>query len=121
MGRFTPKHDPDKVLHSPFDFGTHNETFVNYCEVIIDRDGTIRYGVPSHIEALKRMYREEFSSDPDEDCPPEYYCDYMWWLCDKLEACVVYTKMFTKPYNDKQRKRLRQLQMHGCCKFDKLP
>ena len=109
--------DAYDVLHAPFDFKTHNETFVNYCEVVIDEDGTIIYGVPSHTECLKRMYTERFGGNPDDDCPKEFYGDYLGWLADKLNACVVYTRMFGRFYNDKQLRQLRKLQQHGCCHF----
>ena len=116
---FEPKHDPQEVLHSTFDFDVHNETFRNYCEVVIDSDGVISYAVPSHIDCLRRMYRERMRSDPDDDCPRNMYGDYLGWLSEKLEACVVYTGMFGRFYNDAQRRQLMRLQMHGCCSFDR--
>ena len=111
------KRDMREVLNSPFSFDVHNETFVNYCEVVICEDGTIVYGTPSHTACLERMYRERFGSDPAEDCPKEFYADYMGWLADKLNACIVYTDFHSKPRNRRQEIALRRLQMHGCCNF----
>ena len=118
MTPFSPKHNQDEVLRRPFDCNVHNETFRNYCEVIIKDDGEVVYGTPSHMECLKRIYRERFGTNPDEDCPREFYADYLGWLSRKLEACVVYTRFFNEFYNKKQVLVLRKLQMSGCCDFE---
>lgn len=117
VGAFRPQHDPDIVLRSPFDYKTHNETFKDYCEVVILKDGAIEYGVPSHIEKVKQVYRDMFGSDPDEDCPKSFYANYLEWLCIQTESVVVWTNMHTEPFNRRQEIKLRQLQMHGCCNF----
>lgn len=116
---FESKHNPSEVLAGPFDYALHNETFVNYCEVIVTEDGNTIYAVPSHLMALEKLYVEEKGSSPAVDCPREFYADYLGWLSEELKACVVYTNFFGKVYNDKQRRELRRLQMHGCCNFGK--
>ena len=109
--------DAYAVMCQPFDYEAHKREFINYCEVVIDRDGKVSYSVPSHVEHLKRMYRDEFHSEPDDDCPRERYCDYDSWLCEELSAVMVWFDKFSKVYNDAQRRELKRLHMHGCCKF----
>lgn len=57
--------DPSEILRGPFDIETHKGAFVHYLEVCIDRDGVIRYAVPSHQRWLleRFMDREGFEAD----------------------------------------------------------
>ena len=107
----------NEVFNGKFDYDTHNETFERYCEVVILKDGTIEYSVPSHQEKLKQVYRDMFGTNPDEDCPRERYCDYLDWLCEQTESCVVWYSAHSKAWNGKQRKKLYKLQERGCCNF----
>lgn len=49
----------DYSLYSEFDPVKHSKKFINYCEVIIDREGIIRYATPSHISLLQALYGVE--------------------------------------------------------------
>ena len=102
-----------QVLQQPFDIETHKATFTNYLEVVILEDGTIEYAVPSHQEKLKQIYRDRFQSDPDEDCPEEFYFDYLAWLEDSTRTVSVWSNTYHKPYNAKQRQVLLKLVEEG--------
>ena len=43
----------DKILHSPFNAKVHKDTFTNYLEVCIDREGNVYYAIPSHVHFLE--------------------------------------------------------------------
>ena len=39
-----------------FDYETYKKNFINYLEVIINKDGTVEYAVPSHQQKLLNLY-----------------------------------------------------------------
>lgn len=55
-----------KVLHSPFDIGTHKNTFVSYLEVVISPEGEVEYAVPSHSEKLVAIFANQTGLDIQE-------------------------------------------------------
>lgn len=97
--------DDQNVLSSPFDIEIHKKTFTNYLEVIIGEDGTVMYAVPSHQEKLIEMACKKLSVTREELndlCPPEYYFDFMTWLC-KISGCVaLWTNYMNGIPNEKQ-------------------
>lgn len=109
---FEPEHDQQAVLHGPFDPRIHKETFVNYLEVVIAPDGTVSYAVPSHQEALKLACREA-GVDPEDDCPPEYYADYMTWLMEQTGYLAVWSEGYAGEPNARQRQALLALAAEG--------
>ena len=77
-------------LNSKFDIEQHKKHFKNYLEVIIYSDGHVEYAVPSHQEKLISICREKLHKSRDEIndmCPPEYYGDFIVWLCN-ISGCV---------------------------------
>ena len=82
------------TLYSDFNLEMHKKTFINYLEVIIHADGTVKYAIPSHQEYLikfgasqSNLSREEFQ----DLCPKEYWCDYLTWLCMQTGCVVVWS------------------------------
>ncbi len=70
------------------------------------------YAVPSHQEKLISIACEKLNVTRDElndMCPPEYYLDFMNWLC-QITICVSVWKdmMFGSP-NDKQVDSMKEL------------
>lgn len=109
----------DDIMSQPFDYRRHGEEFTRYCEVVILKDGTVEYAVPSHQEKLKALCRER-GVDPIADCPRSMYARYDEWLMQQTGAvCVWYDRWLGNP-NDAQARSLRRLQMHGCCSFDNI-
>ena len=49
----------DYSVHSIFDPIKHNKNFINCCEVIIDKEGIIRYATPSHNYLLQAIFGVE--------------------------------------------------------------
>lgn len=85
----TDKYD----LHSKFDIEQHKKHYVNYLEVIILRDGTIEYAIPSHQEYLIKLACSQKGISRDEfvkSCPSEYYGDFLKWLCIQTGAVSVW-------------------------------
>lgn len=104
-------------LYSAFDIEKHKQTYVNYLEVLIDEDGTIMYAVPSHqlkavdlICTRMGLTRQEV----DRMCPPEYFGDYMTWLCMVAKVVFVWNEwcVAVNP-TVKQIGALRRLKMAG--------
>jgi hypothetical protein len=107
----------DYNLHSPFDLEKHKQTYTNYLEVVITEDGTIMYAVPSHTEkvtalACARLHlsRKELS----DMCPPQYYFDYITYLCMAANAVAVWNDHCVAPNpTSKQIAAMRRLKMAG--------
>ncbi len=106
-----------QVLHSPFDFKTHNETFICYCEVIILPDGTIEYAIPSHQEKLIEVYarnnnltidevKDKFANDID-------FFDKLMKETRLVLVWYEYEQHFTE-LTDEQKKSLQLLIDNGC-------
>lgn len=120
----------EDILYSPFDVNTHKNNFINYLEIIITKEGEIKYAVPGHSECLELLYAKQNNiiKRNNEDCfdyfdravkftrdacPKEYYCDYNTWLCAITGAIMVWgnptNKIIGEP-NDKQIKALKMLE-----------
>lgn len=81
-------------IYSEFDIDKHKEKYINYFEVIIDKDGAVHYAVPSHMEKLIRMACEQFQVTREglnEKIPRKYHCDMLPWLCMVTGALSVWT------------------------------
>ena len=81
-------------VYSKFDLMKHIQTYVNYLEVVILEDGTVEYAVPSHQEKLIHIACEKLKCSRKElidMCPPEYYGDFIVWLCQLTKAVSVWT------------------------------
>lgn len=104
-------------LYCPFDLEKHKQTYVNYLEVLIDEEGTIMYAVPSHqLKAVDLICSRTGLSRKEVDrlCPPEYYGDYMTWLCMVAKVVFVWNEwcVAVNP-TVKQIGALRRLKMAG--------
>lgn len=109
--------DAQKVLHSPFDFDTHNKTFTCYCEAIILPNGKIKYAVPSHQEKLISEYMS-LKHITREDCEKEWMKDFNWLdkIMKRLKIVFVwYDKLqYNFPLTDAQIKSIGDLQRNKC-------
>ena len=99
-------------LHSEFDIQKHKETFVNYLEVLIEKNGHVMYAVPSHQElAIKLACKEKgwTRHELDDACPQEYYCDFLTWLLSLTDAVSVWNDFYVGSPNEKQKEVLREM------------
>lgn len=100
------------VLRMPFNIEVHKKTFINYLEVIIDEHGSVQYAVPSHQEKLIQLACKKRNVSRDELmdlCPPEYYFNFMEWLCQVSQCVSVWNDFYIGNLNDKQRETLKKL------------
>jgi hypothetical protein len=87
----------------------HNSQHVNYCEIIIDSDCSIQYAIPSHQLKLMELYGvPKYQIDDQEG--EEYrelintmptYASPNHWLCDYINAVIVWYGHVILPYNYK--------------------
>jgi len=85
----------DYNIYSKFDIEQHKKHYVDYLEVIILRDGTVEYAIPSHQEYLIKLACNQHNITRDElmkRCPVEYYGDFMTWLCIQTGAVAVWNE-----------------------------
>ena len=117
--------DMQKVLNSPFNIETHKKTFINYLEIVIDKEGICYYAVPSHNGILEMFVCKkygikfnsfDFSIKAGELCPKNKIWDYCNWLCEETECIMVwglpYSNVVGNP-NDKQQRTLELLKKEG--------
>ena len=86
-------------LYSNFDIEQHKKHFIDYLEVIIFPDGHVEYAIPSHQQKLISICREKLKvswEELDEMCPPEYYSDFIVWLCNISECVSVWNNFIIK-------------------------
>lgn len=101
-----------ETLHSHFDIEKHKQVFVNYLEVIIDKEGVVHYAVPSHQEWLIKKAIEILDIDRVDlydECPDEYCFDIMSWLTDVTECVSVWNDRYIGKPNNKQISTLTNL------------
>ena len=80
-------------LYSKFDIEQHKKNYVHYLEVVISPEGEVEYAVPSHQEKLIAIACKQKNITRDQLnklCPPEYYFDFMTWLCMITGYCSVW-------------------------------
>lgn len=107
-------------LHCEFDIEQHKKTFINYFEVVIDENGKVMYAVPSHqekaiAEACKKLNitRGELITI----CPPEYYGDFLLWLCMKANIIAVWNEHWLGANPTKRQiQTLKKLKLNGLYK-----
>lgn len=126
----------DYNVYQAFDLKLHNKTFINYCEVIIDSKGIIRYATPSHQTMLIAMYGVHKGVLPSDYLNPENVFrrnqplyevwnlipDANWWdiesyLLKELKAVSVYFDAYVGTPNRIQMRQLKRLHYSGACKF----
>lgn len=107
-------------VYCDFDLEKHKENYVNYLEVMIDKDGTIMYAVPSHQEKAIAMACEAKNvnrAELEKMCPKEYYFDFLTWLLMQSGAMAVWNQYY-QCYNvtREQYASLRRLKLAGVYK-----
>lgn len=108
--------DQQQILHRPFDITTHKKTFINYLEVIMDKDGVIMYAIPSHQEKLISIACDQLKISRDElykKCPEEYYFSLMEWLCEITGCIALWNEHKVGIPNEKQERVLDRLTAEG--------
>lgn len=101
-----------EVLHSPFNIETHKKTFINYLEVVILKDGTVEYAVPSHQEKLVALAINKLNitrQELEDMCPQEFYFDYNVWLASLTDTICVWNDFYQGVLNEQQRETLEKL------------
>lgn len=85
---------------SDFDLQKHKKEFQHYLEVIVDKEGTVMYAVPSHQEKLIAMACEENGWSREqlmEACPARFHYDFITWLLMLTQAVSVWTEFCMAP------------------------
>ena len=113
MFRNPPFERQQEVLHSPFDIHTHEETFVNYLEIIIKPDGTPEYAVPSHMLKLASIYGKCMDEVYGEYVQDQSGLDGIDWLCSKTGCVAVWVDHLQGLPNAAQKATLQQLHDAG--------
>ena len=107
-------------VYSDFDLQKHKEKFVDYLEVMIEKDGKIHYAVPSHQEwAIAAACRSlEVSREELSALTPErYYGDWLNWLLMQSGAMAVWNGWYVCPEPSKEQyAALRGLKLSGVYK-----
>lgn len=107
-------------IYCDFDIEQHKKKYVNYLEVLIEKDGRIVYAVPSHQEKAIELACQKLGVNRQElmaMCPKEYYCDFLNWLLMISGAVAVWNDFFSAPaVTKKQIASLRRLKMAGIYK-----
>lgn len=109
----------NEVLLKPFDVETHKKTFINYLEVIIDEQGVVHYAVPSHQEFLINYACSQLGISREElnkQCPPEYYFNFLHWLCQITKCIAVWDTMIIGKPNRNQLVTMNKLRAEGLYK-----
>lgn len=102
-------------LNSKFDIEKHKQKFVHYLEVIIDNTGAVHYAIPSHQEFLIKYIcdRDNITrQELDDKCPPEYYFDFITWLCKEANCLSVWENFYYGIPNAVQLNTLKQLKKY---------
>ena len=104
-------------VYCEFDIKKHKKKYINYLEVMIDRDGNVHYAVPSHQEWAIKMACCELRVTRDTLCnmtPPEYYFDWLTWLLKQTGAMAVWNNTFVcESPTRAQCNALRRLKLGG--------
>lgn len=107
-------------VYCDFDLKKHQETYVNYLEVMIDKDGKIMYAVPSHQEKAIEMActaNNVSRGELEKMCPKEYYFDFLTWLLMQSGAMAVWnTRYECYSASKAQYASLRRLKLAGVYK-----
>ena len=108
-------------VYSAFDIEKHKKTFINYLEVLVLKDGTIRYAVPSHQILAEQLCMEKLNISRSElwALTTDHMGDYMEWLLTTAEAIAVWNEGCLTGYNGANTKQitvLKRLKLNGLYK-----
>lgn len=111
----------DEILALPFDIDLHKSSTNLSFEVMIGRDGTIVYAIPSHQEFLIQhaMIKNGWTREQlIAACPQEYHTRYMQWLIPLAGGFIPVWEygILDYPLSKKQTHALRMLKMQGLYK-----
>lgn len=84
-------------VYSDFNLDQHKNKYINYLEVMIDKDGSVVYAVPSHQEKAIEWACKELNVSRDtlgKMTPVEYYFDWMTWLLRQSGAMAVWNDRY---------------------------
>ena len=113
------------TLYKPFNLDAHNKEFINYCEVIIDKDGKIYYATPSHQMFMFALYGVETNQLPKEyidpsrpdlrqyrlmsnvDIPLDGIYDIEDFIMKNLNVVSVYFDTYIGKPNEKQKRSIK--------------
>lgn len=94
----------EETFSMPFSIERHIHTFVNYCECVIDENGTILYAVPSHERKLMNIVMEKYNMTLDKLTDKAEHEDGQWdwinWLMRNSKCMCVYTCGYAIPDDD---------------------
>ena len=89
------------TVHSKFDIMQHksNINFFNYLEVCISPEGEVVYAVPSHVQCLERILKQQCCKDGRSytSLMDDNYTRWPDCLCDLTGYCMVWNDFVTKP------------------------
>ena len=108
-------------IYDDFNLSLHKETYINYLEVLIDKDGTVMYAVPSHqarLEILAAKKNHCSVQDIRDNCPTQWHFDYLTYLIQLTGAVCVWTQFeqHSSEVTIQQCSALRRLKVHGLYK-----
>jgi len=106
-------------LYCEFDIAKHKAKYVNYLEVLIEKDGHVVYAVPSHQEKAISLAMKKLGVSRDEImdmCPPAMYCDFMVWVLSLTESVAVWNGGYIGSPNKKQILKLKAMKIQGLYK-----
>ncbi len=108
-------------VYSEFDIEQHKKTFINYLEVVILPDGTIKYAVPSHQEFLINYICEKWGITREKFktlIPDQYKFSFIDWLLTVSGCVCVWTSFYKGECNFEQSKRVEDLKDAGLLKLE---
>ena len=92
----TEKYD----VYSEFDIDKHAEHFVNYLEVCISPDGKVHYAIPSHVQFLENVLKQQCLKNglDYEKVINEHVADWPNCLCNLTGYISVWDDFIMLPY-----------------------
>lgn len=115
----------EEILKGEFNAQVHKENFTYYLEVVIRKDGTIEYAIPSHNKKMEMIVCEKYNLKFDTNCYNSKELEDMFeatgrpgadwfdWLLEESEVVLVWNKMYFGKVNDKQLEALKMLRREG--------
>ena len=101
-----------KTLREPFNIDRHKNTFINYLEVVILKDGTIEYAVPSHMEKAISIY-SNMSGKTRDEIKGEFFIRSDDFILKETGIVMLWTHTFQGNPNKTQKEKMKELKSHG--------
>lgn len=108
-------------VYSDFDLEKHKQTYIDYFEVLLLRNGKVVYTVPSHQEKAIELAMKELNLSRSEVvrmCPIERQFDYLNWLLSLTGSAALWNNdvLAPSPLNRAQIATLKKLKIGGVYK-----